>query len=476
LCEKVVFFYNFVGLVEDPAQNEKCGLYCHHRNKEDVFMEKKRGQPKSKLTAEEAVIHRLSERVVKAQNPIRILDAIKWDEKVEKQFFKTKCKELPKVDAEYYLQHQPLRYNPEKKIDEFFQIEHDIRKNLGTFSGVSKIMQRMCREYREVVMMMESRGKPAFSKISQQLYGSSEDAFYVDAPTLNDLACAVSKTLDNIQDKAISKQDEKIYTAKQSIEILGPKLERYFTDMSGDPRVIVSDDIVADAAAGAETIKMNQSVMFSKRALRQLEVHEGWVHLGTTLNGKRQPICTFLSKGAPSSTVTQEGLAILVEILTFSSFPSRVRRITDRVRAVNMAEDGADFLDVFKYFESTGNDSEAAYKCAVRAFRGSVPNGKPFTKDLSYVRGFVEIFNYIRLAIGEGLVSHIPMLFCGKTALEDLRLIVDLVDQGLVKKPKYVPPQFKDVGAICAWAAFSLFVNKLDPDEIAKTYQGLLRR
>ena len=53
--------------------------------------------------------------------------------------------------------------------------------------------------------------------------------------------------------------------------------------------------------------------------LRLLEVHEGWVHLGTTLNGQSQPVCTFLSKGPPSSTLTQEGLAVLTEVFAFAS-------------------------------------------------------------------------------------------------------------------------------------------------------------
>ena len=60
---------------------------------------------------------------------------------------------------------------------------------------------------------------------------------------------------------------------------------------------------------------MNARSQFSERDLQVLEVHEGWVHVGTTLNGMNQPVCTFLSKGPPSSTITQEGLAILMEVI-----------------------------------------------------------------------------------------------------------------------------------------------------------------
>src|SRR5579863_5528397 len=146
----------------------------------------------------------------------------------------------------------------------------------------------------------------------------------------------------------------------------------------------MSDDIVADAAAGAETIRLRSGAKFSLRDIRVLEVHEGWVHLGTTLNGLSQPICTFLSKGPPSSTTTQEGLAIIMEIFTFSSHPGRIQRVTDRIRAIHMAEKGANFIEVFNFFQSQELSIEESYSRTTRIFRGSTASGKPFTKDLVY--------------------------------------------------------------------------------------------
>src|SRR5262249_29687750 len=139
------------------------------------------------------------------------------------------------------------------------------------------------------------------------------------------------------------------------------------------------------AAAGGNYIKIRGSARFTPQDVRVLEVHEGWVHLGTTLNGLCQPVCTFLSKGPPSSTVTQEGLAVLTEMAAGASFPARVKRLTDRVRAIALAEDGADFLEVYRFFEEQGYEYRDSYKQAARIFRGSLPTGcGPFTKDLSY--------------------------------------------------------------------------------------------
>ena len=47
------------------------------------------------LTDYQQVIHELSERIVVAQKPIRVLDALKWSSKIQEDFFKHKFKKLP---------------------------------------------------------------------------------------------------------------------------------------------------------------------------------------------------------------------------------------------------------------------------------------------------------------------------------------------------------------------------------------------
>lgn len=427
-----------------------------------------------KLNAQQKIVHELSERLVKAQRPIRILDAIKWDPKIRKQFFKTKCKELPQVAAHYY-DSSPLAFDPEQKTLEFYTIERDVRRQLGQFSGVGNILLRMCREYREVIRLLHARGTPEFSSISQELYGSSEDAFYAGAPTLNDLAHLLSDTLPELTKVTLSEADKKVYSSDQAVVILNERLNHYFGDHKGTVRVKLSDEIIADAAAGAEFIRLRKDAVFSQRDLRALEVHEGWVHLGTTMNGLSQPICTFLGKGPPSSTVTQEGLAIIMEIFTFSSHPRRVQRITDRISAINMAEQGANFIDVFEFFRGNNDlDEFSCYSAAARVFRGSTPTLGPFTKDLAYSKGFILIYNYIRLAVQKGLLSRIPLLFVGKTTIEDLHVIEDLIKEGLVVAPTFLPEQFQDLAGLSSWMCYSLFLNKLRLDKLGANYKGFL--
>lgn len=421
----------------------------------------------------EQAIHELSERIVLAQRPIRILDALKWDSEIEAFFLKHKGKKLPPVNQEYYQTKNPLMFDPEQKIQEFHDIDRSIRRKLGQYSGVGSIMQRMCYEYTRVVQMLASRGTPRFTEISQELYGSSEDAFHVGAPTLKDLALLVTNTLSNIKDQVKTEEDEEKYSSEEAVEILKERLDSYFN--SDVIRVELSDGIIADAAAGADKLKIHKNLRFSLRQIRTFEIHEGWVHLGTTLNGLEQPICTFLSKGPPSSTVTQEGLAIITEIFTFSSYPGRVKRLTNRINTVSMAEEGANFLDVYQFYREQGLTESDSYQSAVRVFRGSTPDGGPYTKDLSYSKGFILIYNFMRLAVQRGLVKRIPLLFVGKTTLEDLHVLSDLQDEGIVIAPKYIPRQFSDLAALSAWMVYSLFLNRLDLRRLAIDFKGLLQ-
>ena len=285
----------------------------------------------------------------------------------------------------------------------------------------------------------------------------------------------ISGTINHIQkDAGQTSLDKKDYDSEQVVKILNKALNDYFQDKEVKELVKLSDNIIADAAAGAECIKIRRDAMFSQRDIRVFEVHEGWVHLATTINGMAQPVCTFLSKGPPSSTVTQEGLAIIMEIFTFSSHPARILTLTDRITAVYMAEQGANFLEVFNFFRESGVSDIDSYKRAARVFRGSLPTGGPFTKDLVYNKGFILIYNYIRLSIQQGLLSRIPLLFLGKTTLEDLHVFSDLVEEGIVVLPKYIPPQFKDLAGLSSWMCYSLFLNQLDLKRLAIEYKGIL--
>src|SRR5579862_807012 len=86
------------------------------------------------LSSYESMVRTLSDRLVEAQRPIRVLDAIKWDDDIEHAFFEKGCRELPPVTPEYY-EKRPLPFNVEDKLHEFHAIERDLRRQLGEFNG-----------------------------------------------------------------------------------------------------------------------------------------------------------------------------------------------------------------------------------------------------------------------------------------------------------------------------------------------------
>ncbi|MEC9373159.1 MAG: flavohemoglobin expression-modulating QEGLA motif protein [Planctomycetota bacterium] len=420
-----------------------------------------------------AMVRSISDRLVEAQRPIRILDAIKWDNAVQDAFFRAGCREQPPITRDYYA-NRPLGFDPDAKRAEFQTLEHDIQRTLGQFSPVGAILRRMCDEYQTAVRLIEARGTPEFARLSQELYGSPSDVFHAGDPNLADLGEMMDEALVNIDRATVLKPEDKTISGEEAVAILQQRLDKVFPAADPPVRVIISDGIVADAAAGADYIKIRKEARFSERDLKLLEVHEGWVHLGTTLNGINQPVCTFLSKGPPSSTITQEGLAMLMEVIAFASFPGRLRRLTNRIRAVDMAEKGATFVDVFNFFREQGFPDSESYVNTTRVFRGSLPTLGPFTKDITYTKGFVLVYNYIRLAVRKGLLDRIPMLFCGKTTLEDVRTLAQLRDEGVVAPPRFLPPQIADLNALTAWMCYSNFLNRLDLNRIEADYVNIL--
>jgi uncharacterized protein (TIGR02421 family) len=393
----------------------------------------------------------LSDRLVAIQRPIRILDAIKWDDDVERAFFAARCRKLPPVTRSYYNRRR-LPFDLTVKSQELQTLERAVRRSIGASDGPGRILTRMCQEYRQVLRLLTDRGTRAFAQRSARLYGSTTNHPYEDDPGRRDLHRLLEDSLQVARPAAEGTIHRTALGSDQVVTELAGRLRAYF-GAAAAVRVRPSDGIVADAAAGSDYIKIRRAARFTPPDVRLLEVHEGWVHLGTTLNGQRQPVCTFLSKGPPSATVTQEGLAVLTEILAGASYPARLARLVHRVEGVALAEAGADFLDVFHFFEGVGYDPRESYQQSVRVFRGSLPACcGPFTKDLCYTRGFLLLFHFLRAASARGLMRCVPLLFCGKTTLTDLPLLTQLVDEGLVAPPAHVPPPFQDLHALSAWA------------------------
>jgi len=238
--------------------------------------------------------------------------------------------------------------------------------------------------------------------------------------------------------------------------------------------VIPDDGIAADAAAGSDYIKVREDRSFSLRDLDLLEAHEAWVHIGTTQNGLSQPVCTFLGKAAPRTTVTQEGLAVLTEMLNLRSHPRRLAKLMYRIEGIKAASEGASFVEVFEMLRTDGLSEDDAWAASTRIFRGSLPEAGPFTKDLGYGKGLVLTLLYVRLAINLGRAHRIPLLFCGKVDLLDMKTLHQLEEEGLVEQPRFIPPPFNDLPALASTLGLTGFTALLDWERISADYAALI--
>ena len=150
-----------------------------------------------------------------------------------------------------------------------------------------------------------------------------------------------------------------------------------------------STSFSANASASASRIKVRSGARFTARDVAQLLNHEAFIHVLTAVNGRYQTDLPILAIGHPGTTRTQEGLAVFSEFVSGTLELDRFRRLADRVLGVQMVIDGADFVELFRWFSDRSPDPEQAFESTRRIFRGGpVTGGAPFTKDCVYLSGF----------------------------------------------------------------------------------------
>ena len=140
-----------------------------------------------------------------------------------------------------------------------------------------------------------------------------------------------------------------------------------------------------------------------------------------------------------------------------------------------MAIEGADFLQIFNYFLERHGSKGQAYESSRGIFRGGLlTGGAPFTKDIVYLDGFIRVYNFLRSAIASGKTECINLLFSGKLDLDDIPVIYSLYKEGLVTKPLFIPNWAKDLNFLICYLSFSVFLEKINYDNVSSYYDKLL--
>ena len=145
-----------------------------------------------------------------------------------------------------------------------------------------------------------------------------------------------------------------------------------------------------------------------------------------------------------------------------------------RVEAIQMSIEGADFIEVYRYFLDRSKLKTEAFENARRIFRGGVITGRyPFTKDMVYLDGLVRVYNFIRAVISRGRNDVLKLLFSGKMDLDDMPIILEMDKEGLINHPKFLPDWVIDKDYLTSYFSFSIFIGEMDHQKTDDYYEQL---
>lgn len=401
-------------------------------------------------------------RLLAAEDRLPVLKTLAWDRSLAETFFESGCKTLPRPD------YPVIDVAPSRAL------VASGRALIAGDSPVHRWLTRFADVTEETGALLQSVGEKAFYRHSSALYGAPTTPIADGKRSALDLARRLDALLSEFDEGGRRLEGAQTLAAEDMRERLEAVLPAYFGDAA--PRVEIAVNVSAKAAAGRDYIKLRADAAFSDLDVVQLLQHEALVHIATGKNGLAQPHFPILAESYPGNARTQEGLAVFAEFISGALDPRRFRRLADRVIAIEMATQGADFIELFDFFRERGG-GEAPYEAFENARRvvrgGRVEGGAPFTKDAVYLQGLLEVHNYLRTAVRAGDPAFIRLLFVGKIDLADLEAMKMLRDEGLLAEPRFLPPWATDLRYLLSYLAYSTFLNEIDLGGVAARYEPL---
>ena len=271
------------------------------------------------------------------------------------------------------------------------------------------------------LQMLGARDTEDFPELSAQLFGRVDP----------ELLSTARSILDRVE---VPRQTSRKLDADEFLELAHAEIQRY-KDL--DPDIDIHAEIRPDVAgvlcAGNALIIADNAGVFEDRAEALIQ-HEIGTHLVTQVNGSGQRITT-MGTGLAGYDETQEGLAVVAEIAVGGLTPFRLRQLAARVITVHTMLGGAPFSAAFQQLVDYGLPKRTAFTTTMRVYRAG-----GFTKDAIYLRGLLNLLRHVEAG------GELDLFFLGKFAFEDLPLITDLNERGLLAPPRIMPPWLKDEG------------------------------
>ncbi|MCU0368144.1 MAG: flavohemoglobin expression-modulating QEGLA motif protein [Cyclobacteriaceae bacterium] len=401
-------------------------------------------------------IQKLDAALVKASKKIKVLNTLAWPVGTEEKFLDGWRKGKPQLPD---IKIEPP--NVKSNVD----VLDAIVKQCTQEDPVEKFLAETALSYANAGRMLMHVGTPDFTKYSIKIYGRPDAIYKLQGLTGVDGAKFFLDVTDKLIGNPNIQPTETDISATDFAGWLKAEVDEFFQYDSVE--VMVDQKLSSKALAGATRIRVRGSAVFSQLDKDQLLYHEAFVHTATQLNGRKQLNLQSLGLGAPRTTRTQEGIAVMAELITNSIDISRLRRIALRVIAVKMALDGADFIDLFKFFLEAGQSEEESVKSAQRIFRGgAVKGGVVFTKDAVYLQGLLEVHTFLRLAIRDNQPNLMRNLFAGRLTMADALRLNPLFESGWLIPPTYMPTWASDLRRLAAMMAYSAFIGNVKLDKM----------
>ncbi len=403
--------------------------------------------------------------VVNARNDprTRVLDAIAWPRSVEENFFADGASVLPDV------QYPVDRSGMDDRIAELVTAECGVEGDDPVAVWLRANLQSMVDAHRLVL----AAGTREFHRLSCEIYGSARSRFRTHDERNIDLAEHLLQRMTVHGWDEAADPDDPTWTAETLAAELRRRIALHYPGLVVD--VIVDDTVAAKVVAGMTRIRVRRGARFLPWEADGLWHHEVETHVLTAHNGAVQEHMPFLRAGGPRSTRTQEGLAVFAELHNHSLTTARMERLARRVTLIAMAEDGANFIDLYRSLVARGAEAREAYLDAQRICRGGlVTGGAPFTKDACYLAGLLEVHAFLTAVVRGGFRDECELLACGRIDLDDVHALVALRQLGVLSRPKYLPTWLRRWRTLLPEYAFGSFVGELRMSGVAEHYQGLI--
>lgn len=311
--------------------------------------------------------------------------------------------------------------------------------------------------------LLASLGTQVFHEHSAGLYGLPTRPMRFDPTTPLALAEQVHAAIAELSATKLLQPAERDQSAEDVVAVLGPAVRRHFG--ADAPRIEIADELSSNALASTSRIKLRRDACFTRKDAAQLLNHEAFIHVATGLNGQAQPDLPHLALGHPGTTRTQEGLAVLSEFVSGTLELDRLRRLADRVVAVQMACEGADFLQVYRWFLERSASEDQAFESTRRIFRGApLSGGAAFTKDSGYLAGLLAVATFVRAAFAAERSDALGLLFVGKLDLGAVPALAELRVAGLCRPARFLPPWALDPGWLLSYLTLNTFMGARRPE------------